>query len=171
MVQAHKQGDFQMKKLIVILAAGATLALPVATAVYSAAHSNPFSAHIAARQGQMNIQSFNIGVLGGMARGNTEYDADAAQTAADNLAALAMMDGRALWPEGSDNAALGDATRALPAIWEDMGAFGAEWQAYGEAVSGMQEAAGGGLEALQAAMGPLGSSCGSCHEDFRQSNN
>lgn len=160
-----------MKRILATLGAAAMLSVPFASTLNADAHDNPFSSHIAARQGHMQVQSFNMAVLGGMARGNIDYDAEAAQTAADNLAALAMVDGRGYWPEGSDNGALGDATRALPAIWEDMGAFGAEWQAYGEAVSGMQEAAGNGLEALQAAIRPLGGACGSCHEDFRQSNN
>ncbi len=151
------------------LIAGAMLALPFATIANADAHTNPFAGHIAARQGQMNIQAFNIGVLGGMARGNIAYDAEAAQTAADNLLAMRQVDGRNYWPEGSDNVALGDATTALPAIWEDMAGFGAAWGTYGTAVTGMAEVAGGGLEALQGGIRPLGASCGGCHRDFRQS--
>ncbi|TBX27884.1 c-type cytochrome [Nioella sediminis] len=152
------------------LLAAAALTLPLAATVQGAGHGdNPYASHIAARQGYMQILAFNIGVLGGMARGNIDYDAEAAQTAANNLAAMAGVDGRPTWPAGSDNAALGDATRALPAIWEDMGGFGEEWMAYGAAASGMADAAGNGLEALQAAIGPLGGSCGSCHRNFRQS--
>lgn len=150
--------------------AAAVLTLPQAATVQGAGHGdNPYASHLAARQGYMQILSFNIGVLGGMARGNIEYDADAAQTAANNLAAMASVDGRAFWAEGSDNAALGDVTRALPAIWEDMGGFGEAWMAYGAAASGMADAAGNGLEALQAAIGPVGGACGSCHRNFRQS--
>ena len=35
----------------------------------------------------------------------------------------------------------------------------------------MQAAAGGGLESLQGAIGPLGGSCGGCHDGYRQPNN
>lgn len=158
-----------MNKFITTLATAAVLALPFATAAHTDGHDNPFSAHIAARHGQMNLMAFNISTLGGMARGTIEYDAEAAQVAAGNLATLAMLNGRSMWPEGSDNGALGDATRALPAIWENGAEFGAAWGAYIAAVNAMNEAAGGGLEALQGAIGPLGAGCGGCHRAFRQS--
>ncbi len=159
-----------MRSIHKAILAGVMLSVPLAASVQGAGHSdNPYAGHIAARQGYMQILAFNIGVLGGMARGNIEYDAEAAQTAADNLAAMATVDGRALWPEGSDNFALEDATTALPAIWEDMAGFGEAWMAYGTAAGGMADAAGNGLEALQAAIGPLGGSCGGCHRNFRQS--
>lgn len=157
-----------MKKIYMTLAAAA-LALPFATAALSDS-DNPYAAHLAARQGQMRIQAFNIGVLVAMARGDAEYDAAAAQTAASNLAAISQMDGRAYWPQGSDNAALGDATRALPEIWQDMAGFGEAWGAFGTAAVAMNDVAGDGLEALQGAIGPLGQSCGACHRNYQQSN-
>ncbi|MBO6604236.1 MAG: cytochrome c [Roseicyclus sp.] len=142
----------------------AILSLAIGAAAYA---QQEFSGAINARQGHMQIMAFNVGILGNMARGNTEYDAAAATTAASNLAALAMVDGRGYWVPGSDNGAV-ETTRALPAIWEDMAGFGADWQAYGEAVTGLQAAAGNGLDALRGAMGPLGNACGTCHDDFRQ---
>jgi cytochrome c556 len=157
-----------MMKIYMTIAAAA-LALPFATAAFSDGHENPFAANLAARQGQMRLQAFNIGVLVGMARGDAEYDAAAAQTAANNLAAISQMDGRAYWPEGSDNGALGDATRALPAIWQDMAGFGEAWGALGTAATAMDAVAGDGLAALQGAIGPLGSSCGACHRNYQQS--
>lgn len=146
----------------------AALTLPLAATVQGQSDT-PYERHLNARHGYMDVLAFNIGTLGGMARGNIDYDAEAAQTAADNLAAMSGVNTRPFWPEGSDNAALGDATRALPAIWENPEGFGEAWMAYRTAASDMAEAAGGGLDALRGAMGPLGSSCGSCHEDFRQS--
>jgi len=161
-----------MRMIHKALLAGVMLSIPLAASVQGAGHEdNPYAGHIAARQGYMQILAFNVGVLGGMARGNIDYDAEAAQTAADNLAAMAGVDGRATWPAGSDNFDLGDATRALPAIWDDMSGFGEAWMAYGAAANGMAEVAGNGLEALQGAIGPLGASCGSCHRNFRQSDN
>lgn len=159
-----------MRKLQKTIIAGVMLSVPLAAAVQGAGHDdNPYAGHIAARQGYMQILSFNIGVLGGMARGNIDYDAEAAQIAADNLAAMAGVDGRAFWAAGSDNAALGDATRALPVIWENQAGFGEAWMAFGTAANGMADAAGNGLEALQGAIGPLGGACGGCHRNFRQS--
>ena len=45
-------------------------------------------AAVGARQGQFKIMALNVGVLGNMARGNTEYDAGQASAAAANLVAL-----------------------------------------------------------------------------------
>ena len=148
--------------------AAALLSLPLAATVQGQS-ADPFAGHIAARQGYMDILAFNIGVLGGMARGSMDYDAEVAQTAANNILAMTQVDGRGFWAEGSDNFALGDATRALPAIWENMAGFGEAWMAFGAAAQGTADAAGGGLEALQASMGALGGSCGGCHRNFRQS--
>ena len=133
----------------------------------TAALAQDFSGAVDARQGGMNIMALNIGVLGGMARGNAEYDAEAAQAAADNIAAVSMLDQRFYWPEGSDSAAF-EGSRALPAIWEDFAGVSEKGQAFGAAAAGLQAAAGNGLEAMQAALGPVGAACGACHDDYRQ---
>lgn len=73
---------------------------------------------VKARQSHMQLYAHNLGILGGMARGNIEYDAGAAQAAANNLAALSTLDQRSYWVPGTSNAELGEATRALPALWE-----------------------------------------------------
>ena len=49
-----------------------------------------FRRPVKARQGQFRILAINLGILGGMAKGETEYDAEAAQAAADTI-------GRGLW--------------------------------------------------------------------------
>jgi len=138
-------------------------ATPVATL------AQDFNSEIRARQGQMRVQALNLGVLGGMARGQMEYDAAMAQAAADNLAAVAMLDQRFAWPEGSSLMDV-DNTRAMPDIWDDFDAFAAEWVAYVEAAQGLQAVAGDGLEALGPGLQALGQTCGSCHEDFQQEN-
>ena len=122
---------------------------------------------IGARQGQFKIMALNIGVLGGMARGTVEYDAAQAQIAADNLAAISQLNQAFNWPEGSDMMAA-MTNRALPAIWENQDDFFAKWAAFGTATTGLQAAAGSGLEAMQAALGPVGGSCGACHDAYRQ---
>ena len=55
---------------------------------------------IEARQGQFKLYGHNIAVLGGMAQGRMDYDAEMAQTAADNLFHLTRHDQSRLWPEG-----------------------------------------------------------------------
>ncbi|WP_071675054.1 c-type cytochrome [Nioella nitratireducens] len=128
-----------------------------------------YSAQIAARQGQMDIMALNVGILGNMARGNTGYDADLAQAAADNIFAAASVGHQIAWPAGSDNFDLGDATAALPAVWDDPDGFDQAWGDLRTAAAGMAEVAGTGLDAVQGAIRPLGGACGGCHRNFRQS--
>ncbi len=122
---------------------------------------------IGARQGHMQVMALNIGILGNMARGNTDYDAAAAQAAADNLMQMGMIDQRFYWPEGTDSDAI-EGTRALPAIWADQATFAESIARFSTASAGLAEVAGGGLEALQAGIGPVGAACGACHESFQQ---
>ena len=54
----------------------------------------------------MTLYSHNLGQLAGMAKGEVDYDAEVAQTAADNLKALVMTKNGSMWPQGSDSTAL-----------------------------------------------------------------
>ena len=120
-----------------------------------------------AREAHMKLQGAQMGILGGMAQAKTPYDAAAAQTAADTLVELSSADISGWWPVGSDSDALAG-SRALPAIWANMDDVMTKWTALGDAATAMQAAAGVDLASLQAAMGPLGGACGSCHETYRK---
>lgn len=153
-----------MKKIL----AGAALILSVATG-FALAEDAPFASEIKARQGLMNINALNIGILAGMAKGETPYDAAQAKAAADAIVAVYNLDLPMLWPAGSDNTA-NPASNALPAIWADGSDIGAKVEAWGQAATAMQAAAGTDLASLQGAMEGLGGSCGACHKAFRASN-
>ncbi len=146
----------------------AAACLTAALAAAPAAMAQDFDNQIKARQGLMRVQAANLGVLAAMARGNAPYDAETAQVAADNLVATGMIDQRFFWPEGSS---LLDAenTAALPEIWDDYEAFVAKKGDFAAATLVLQEAAGGGQEALGTALRGVGRSCGSCHESYQQS--
>ncbi|MBC7143261.1 MAG: cytochrome c [Rhodobacteraceae bacterium] len=150
-----------MKKFL----AGLTVAA-IALAGAATAQDAPFAREIKARQGIMVYRSIQLGVLGGMAKGEIEYDAEAAQKAADNLAAAVMIDASMLWPMGSDNSA-NPASTALAKMWEDGAGIGDKARAMNEAATAMQAAAGTGLDGLKTAMGPLGEACSGCHKAFR----
>lgn len=150
-----------MKKFL----AGLTVAA-IALAGAATAQDAPFAREIKARQGIMVYRSIQLGVLGGMAKGEIEYDAEAAQKAADNLAAAVMIDASMLWPMGSDNSA-NPASTALVKMWEDGAGIGDKARAMNEAATAMQAAAGTGLDGLKTAMGPLGEACSGCHKAFR----
>ena len=153
-----------MIRKITLAAVGLAIA---ATAVFAASHVGPFDGAIKARQSHMRLNSHNLGILGAMAKGNIDYDADAASAAAANLAALSKMSHNGYWPAGSDSDAM-DSTRALPALWGNFPDVMTKVGALAEAATEMESAAGNGLEALQAAMGPVGDACGACHKAYRK---
>ncbi|MCC5962335.1 MAG: cytochrome c [Rhodobacteraceae bacterium] len=121
---------------------------------------------IAARQGQFKLLALNFGVMGGMAQGRMEYDAEAAQTAADNLYHLTRVDQMVLWPEGTDSDS-GDGTRANISIWEDLDDFVEKFGALQMAAESLQDVAGDGLDEMRAGVGALGQTCQACHEAHR----
>ncbi|WP_162933330.1 c-type cytochrome [Sulfitobacter mediterraneus] len=151
---------------------GIVAAAVVATTAMGDGHADKATlAAVKARQSQMTLYAFNISVLGGMAKGDVAYDAEAASAAASNLAALAQMDQSRMWPQGSDNEALGpETTSALPAIWQPGSTAAEKGMALAEAAIAMEQSAGAGLDALRGAIGAVGKSCGSCHESYRQKN-
>ena len=126
----------------------------------------PFAMQIKARQGLMNYRAINVGTLAAMAKGEAEYDAATAKTAADALLASATFDMSMLWPAGSDNAANPKST-ASAAIWAEGSKIGEDSATFLAATQAMAAGAGTDLASLQAAMGALGGSCGSCHKAFR----
>lgn len=156
-------------KILTTLACSAICCLAVTGIAISGGHaSKDIENAVKARKAQMQLYSFNLGLLGGMARGQIDYDADAAKAAASNLAALANLDQSRLWVPGSDTESFGDGTRALPKIWTADSKAGEIGAALASASVEFAAAAGEGLESLRAGIGPVGKSCGDCHDTYRQ---
>jgi cytochrome c556 len=149
------------------LVAAGTAAL-LATGMAAAQDQKALERAIEARQGAMNIHSWEAGPLFAMAKGDMPYDAATAEAHAAALAALLNYDETRLFPAGSSNAEMPDKTRALPAIWEKPDEFHQDFEDLRSAVQALAGQAGQGQEALVAAMGPVGKACGDCHETFRQ---
>lgn len=148
------------------LATTITLSLALgAGAVFADGHSKALEGAVKARQGQMQLYSHNLGILGAMAKGQMDYDSGAAQAAADNLMALSSLDAASMWPQGSDNSLEG--SRAKPEIWTTFPEIATKAKAMSDAAAAMAAAAGTDLASLQGAMGPLGGACGSCHKAYR----
>ena len=133
------------------------------------AQDGPFKNEIKARQGIMAYRALQLGVLGGMAKGEVAYDAAAAQKAADNLMATVTLDASMLWPKGSDNSA-NPASTALAAMWEEGSGIGDKAKAMMDAATALHAAAGSDLDTMKTALGPVGEACGGCHKAFRVSN-
>lgn len=153
-----------MKILLVTAAAALTLG----TLAVADGHADLHPA-VKARQAHMQLYAHNLGVLGGMAQGKIDYDAAAAQAAADNMVALGTINQASYWPVGTDADSI-EGTKTLPALWENFDnvmAIGADYTAAADA---MAAAAGTDLASLQAAMGALGGTCSACHREYRQRN-
>lgn len=146
------------------------VALGIAGAAFAAGHlTEEQQRAMNARQGQMGLYAFNLTPLGGMAQDKIPYDAEVAAAAAANLAALATLDQTAYWVEGTDASVEG--SRAKTEIWTDSAGYQTEKEKLVMTTAALAAVAGDGLDQLKAAFGPVGGSCGSCHEAYRVPNN
>ena len=132
-----------------------------------AQEESEFAGQIEARQSFMRVYAFNLGLLGAMAKGEVAYDAKVAAAAAGNLKILSSINAMAMWPKGSDNAAMADKTRALPNIWAEFPKVAEADKALSAAVDNLASMAGKDLASLQAGIGAVGKACGGCHKPFR----
>lgn len=154
-----------MKTKVMITAA---LAIALGAGVtFAGSHADPaIQGAIKARQGQMNLYQLNVGLLFGMAKGDVEYNSEAAQGAANNLKALATLDASAMWPQGSDMDSV-EGTRAKVEIWTTFPAVFEKAGAMSSAATALADVAGTDLDSLRAAIGPVGEACNACHKEYR----
>lgn len=146
------------------LAVMATSVSLVAGAAWADGH---IKGAVKARQSLMQLYAYNLGQLGAMAKTTVPYDTEAASKAARNLMTLIALDQSTFWPQGSDTPSF-EGTAALPAIWEKYPDVVTKATALNDAVVGLNATAGTDLASLQAAMGPVGESCGACHKAYRK---
>ncbi len=150
----------KFNRLIALGLAAMTLAAGAAVA------QDAVEAAVKARKGQFEVLAHSMGILGGMARGNVPYNAEAANAAAANIVTVTKLNQSALWPAGSHNGTLKN-TRAQPNIFDNVADFTAKWETLGKRATALQSAAGNGLEALRPAIGGVGGACQDCHEKYR----
>ncbi len=150
-----------MRRFVITATAAA-----LATATVAIAGGHGGNPAVKARNAHMGLYSFNLGMLGDMAKGTTEYDAAAASTAASQLAALAAFDQSAYWEEGTIQGEV-DGSRAKAEIWSDAAGWAAKQELMKTASASLAEVAGNGLEALQGGVAGVGEACGACHKAYR----
>lgn len=155
-----------MKKLGV--AAAAALVFAAMTQTLAA---GDFDRQIKARQAVMQLYAFNLGVLGAMAKGDVDYNAEQASIAAANLDALVNMNLGAMWPQGSHAKANPGLTWAKEENWTQYPKAAEKAQALKTAAAKMATDAGNGLDAMRGALGAVGGTCKGCHEGFRAPKN
>lgn len=113
-----------------------------------------------ARSDLMKVIGKNTGILGGMAKGETAYDAAAAEGAK-----AALIEAAAKIEETfKDQGAADPASEAKPEIWANWDEFLTDAKALGDAAGAMDIAS---AETIGAGMGALGGTCKDCHTEFR----
>lgn len=145
------------------LVSAAVLSVAVAAPV---AMASDFEDQIAARKAVMEIAKYNMGILGAMAKGKVEYNAELASEAATNMLAVASIKAPSTWPAGSDNSKVDD-TKAKPEAWSNYEDVMAKHQSWVAASETMAANAGNGLDALRGSIGALGKSCKGCHSEYK----
>lgn len=143
---------------------GLAAAAVASSVVFAGGHANVEGA-VKARKAHMQLFAYNLGILGNMAKGAVEFDADAAMRAAVSLDVLAKMDTTDYWVEGSSAADIPN-TDAKAELWEnipDVIKIVGDMQT---ATAAMVDAAGS-LDGVRGAIGPVGATCGACHKPYR----
>jgi len=133
-----------------------------------AADKDPNLVLIKARQGEMEIRSMYATPLFMMAKGTIPYDAEKAQTLANNLQALMKIDMGMAWVPGTGTDKYPDLSHSLPDVWSTYPAISKKGKQYSEAVNSLAKVAGTGLDGLRSGIGDLGQGCKDCHDEFRQ---
>lgn len=146
------------QSLLTLAAAGIVTALPA-----MAQFQKPEDA-VKYRQSAMALQGATLGSVFAMANGRMPFDAKVASENIDIIAMLNKLQFRA-FVEGSE---VGN-TRSKPTIWTQKDKFAAEITKNQEAVAKLVAAGKtGNLDQIKAAVGPVGQSCKSCHDEFRK---
>jgi cytochrome c556 len=114
------------------------------------------------RQDIMDKYGKAMGVVGGMAKGET-YNAKAAADAFTVIKDTSVKFAT-LFPAGTET---GENTRAKPEIWKNKKDFD-DWAKHLEedAVKAVAATAGG-LDSMKTALAAMGKTCGGCHDDYR----
>lgn len=149
-----------MRKALTCLA---LLAATTCSGLAQAQFAKPEDA-IKYRKASFTLLAAHFGRLGQMAQGKVPYDAKAAADSAEVIATVAKLPWAA-FAEGTDKGE----TRAKPEIWKEAGKFKETIDKnQAELAKVVAAAKTGSLDALKAAVGPAGSSCKACHDNFRK---
>jgi cytochrome c556 len=145
----------------------ASVAVFAAFTAFAQDAEDPFADAVETRHGLMLQMATDLGVLGGIAKGEIAYDATAATKAAANVAAIASVLSMVQFPAGSENGKSADSF-ALPDLWTKQDDFLAKIVDLNNAADAMKTAAAKDGDAIKASMAQLGGACSACHKAYRQ---
>ncbi len=135
-----------MKMKMISKACLLVIGITLSATAYAA--KDPLKNAIKARQAEMQLRSFNLGPLFGMAKGKVDYDAEMAKKLAGNLKLMLDLDNGRAWAQGSDNVNYAGKTRALPKIWTTYPEIADYGKKFAMAVNELAVVAGDGRDAL-----------------------
>ena len=142
-----------MKKYIAIALIG--------TGTAAVAHSGVKDPDVMNRMMGMSELSKQMKVIGSMAKGQAEFDADAV-----NVALAKISEEASYIPSLFENEATDPKSEALPAIWENWDTFTARAAELEDLTGGLAGTIHTSAD-LGPAVGQIGKACGACHSDFR----
>lgn len=152
-----------MKRLALAVPAAALVA-GLVTALPAAAQFQKPEDAIKYRKAAMTVMATHFGRVAAMANGRVPFDAAAAQANADIVLTLSKLP-FAGFVEGT---ATGD-TKAKPEIWSEPDKFKAGATKMQDEVAKLNVAAKtGNLDQIKAAVGEVGKTCKSCHDNYRK---
>jgi cytochrome c556 len=153
-----------MKKVLILLTLAAILNSPLAIAKEASSEKQANTA-VQFRQAVLQLVRSNMGPLGGMAKGQIEYDADVINKNAMRIEQLALMMGDYF---ETDTRKFTVKTDAADTIWEQMGDFSSKTRDMVAAAANLQAVALAKDESnYRKAIGELGSTCKACHDKFK----
>lgn len=145
---------------------GLVMSASVAADVTEASSEKHAKAATQYRQAVFQLVRSNMGPLGGMAKGALPFDESVMETNAVRLEQLADMMGDYL---SVDTRKFDVETGAKDEIWENFSDVETKVMALKTAAKGLQSAVKTGDEsAYRAAIGKIGASCKSCHDDYKK---
>ena len=162
-------GEFTMKRIAITGAFLLSSLLSINTIAANAPTPEEKAASdIATRQAVFKLLSFSNAPLGGMARGTTPFDADAAKAALERIAMLGGLIPEVFVPDTTGPESEGVATRAADTIWANKADFD---MLAADLVTGANAALeiinSQGEAGVRDAVASVGPKCGACHDRFR----
>lgn len=153
-----------MKKILTSITLVLTLSSPLALANEATTEKQAKTA-VQFRQALLQLVRSNMGPLGGMAKGQIEYDADVINKNAMRIEQLALMMSDYF---DTDTRKFDLSTEAADIIWEQKSDFNSKAQDLVEAAVSLQKIAMAKDDAnYRKGIGALGATCKACHDKFK----
>jgi len=142
-----------------------TLLTVFSSSLFAASAEERAQQAIDARQGLLKVMASYFGPIVGMAKGQIPFDAAVVEYNAGKMAQLAPMIEDLF---ATDTRASGLQSGAKDGIWENQADFNEKAATTAERATALAAAASQGRGPTAQAVGALGGSCKSCHDNYRK---